>query len=119
MSRMRIVTILTLTLVVLHGRPRVHAADDVLARVAAHAERFGAIARQIWETPELGYHESRSSSLLQQELRANGFDVKAGVADMPTAFTATFGSGKPVIGLLGEFDALPALSQTDSAPPAP
>ena len=89
------------------------AADDVLAHVAAHADRFGAISRQIWETPELGFHETRSSPLLQQELRANGFDVRAGVAGMPTAFIATFGSGKPVIGLMGEFDALPGMSQKD------
>ena len=90
------------------------AADDVLARVAAHADRFGAISRQIWETPELGFHETKSSPVLQQELRANGFDVKAGVAGMPTAFTASYGSGKPVIVIMGEFDALPGLSQKDS-----
>jgi len=89
------------------------AADDVLTRVAAHAERFGAVSRQIWETPELGYHEQKSSALLQQELRANGFQVEAGVAGMPTAFTASYGNGKPVIALMGEFDALPGLSQQD------
>lgn len=88
-------------------------ADDVLARVAAHADRFGEVSRQIWGTPELGFHENKSSNLLQQELRANGFQVEAGVANMPTAFVATFGSGKPVIALMGEFDALPGLSQKD------
>ena len=90
-------------------------ADDVLTRVAAHADRFGIVSRQIWESPELGFHENKSSALLQQELRANGFEIQAGVAGMPTAFTATFGSGKPVIALLGEFDALPGLSQKDDA----
>ena len=89
------------------------AADDVLARVASHADRFGAISRQIWETPELGFHETKSSPVLQQELRANGFDVHSGVAGMATAFTASFGSGKPVIVVMGEFDALPGLSQKD------
>src|SRR5690348_13727308 len=89
------------------------AADDVLSRVAAHADRFGALSRQIWENPELGFHENKSSALLQQELRADGFTVASGVAGMPTAFTAMFGSGKPVIGILGEFDALPGLSQKD------
>src|SRR5580698_227677 len=93
------------------GAGSLFAADDVLSHVAAHADRFGAISRQIWETPELGYHETKSSPLLQNELRANGFDVKVGVAGMPTAFTASFGSGKPVIVIMGEFDALPALSQ--------
>jgi aminobenzoyl-glutamate utilization protein B len=95
------------------------AADDVLTRVGAHADRFGAISRQIWETPELGFHETKSSPLLQQELRANGFDVKSGVAGMPTAFTASFGSGAPVIALMGEFDALPGLSQKDVPTLAP
>jgi aminobenzoyl-glutamate utilization protein B len=92
---------------------RLGAADDVLARVAAHADRFGAVSREIWETPELGFHEDKSSAVLQQELRANGFEVRAGVAGMPTAFTASFGSGSPVIVLMGEFDALPGLSQKD------
>jgi aminobenzoyl-glutamate utilization protein B len=87
--------------------------DSVLLRVAAHADRFGVISRQMWETPELGFHENKSSSLLQAELRANGFQVVANVAGMPTGFTATFGSGKPVIALMGEFDALPGLSQKD------
>jgi aminobenzoyl-glutamate utilization protein B len=91
----------------------VSAADTVLTRVAQHADRFGAISRQIWETPELGFHETRSSPLLQQELRTNGFAVETGVAGMPTAFTASFGSGKPVIAIMGEFDALPGLSQKD------
>jgi aminobenzoyl-glutamate utilization protein B len=93
--------------------------DTVLARVAGHAERFGAISREIWETPELGFHETRSSPLLQQELRSNGFDVQSGVAGMPTAFSASFGSGKPVIVIMGEFDALPGLSQRDVAAPSP
>jgi aminobenzoyl-glutamate utilization protein B len=87
--------------------------DSVLARVAAHAEHFGDVSRQIWETPELGFHENKSSAVLQQELRSNGFQVVANVAGMPTGFTATFGSGKPVIALMGEFDALPGLSQKD------
>jgi aminobenzoyl-glutamate utilization protein B len=102
----------TLTLLVLVSGAAL-AEDGVLARVAAHADRFGAVSRQIWETPELGFRENKSSALLQQELRANGFEVQAGVAGMPTAFTASFGTGKPVIVIMGEFDALPGLSQKD------
>ena len=102
-------------LVLLLAAGSAFAADDVLAHVSAHADRFGAISRQIWETPELGFHETKSSPLLQRELRANGFDVESGVAGMPTAFTASYGSGKPVIVILGEFDALPGLSQKDVA----
>jgi len=95
------------------------AADDVLARVDAHAAQFGEVSRQIWEYAELGFHETKSSALLQQQLRANGFAVNAGLAGMPTAFTATFGSGKPVIGIMGEFDALPGLSQKVEPVPDP
>src|SRR5712672_2223152 len=81
---------------------------DYIDSCAAH---FGDVSRQIWEWAEVGYKETRSSALLQSELRAAGFQVKAGVAEIPTAFTATFGEGKPVIAILGEFDALPGLSQ--------
>ena len=88
-------------------------ADAVLGRVSAHAERLGAISRQIWETPELGFHEQKSSALLRDELKADGFTIQDGVAGMPTAFTATWGSGKPMVAILGEFDALPGLSQRD------
>ncbi len=90
-------------------------AADVLDRVAAHADQFGKISRQIWESPELGFHENKSSALLQDALKANGFEVRAGVANMPTAFVASFGSGKPVIAVMGEFDALPGMSQKESA----
>jgi aminobenzoyl-glutamate utilization protein B len=83
----------------------------VLASIDAKANAYGEIARQIWSLAEVGYQEVKSSALLQQQLRAAGFDVKAGLADIPTSFTATWGSGKPVIGIIGEFDALPGLSQ--------
>jgi len=83
----------------------------VLAAVEARSERSIGIARQIWEFAELGYQERRSSRLLQSELAAAGFSVEAGVAEIPTAFLATWGSGRPVIGMLAEFDALPGLSQ--------
>jgi aminobenzoyl-glutamate utilization protein B len=69
------------------------------------------IAMQIWDYAEMGYKEVKSSSLLQKTLSDAGFTVKAGVADIPTAFVATYGSGSPVIGVLAEFDALPGLSQ--------
>ncbi len=73
------------------------------------------IAKQIWDFAELGYLENRSSALLQRTLEKEGFNVEVGVADMPTSFVATYGSGKPVIGILAEFDALPGLSQ-DTTP---
>ena len=75
------------------------------------APKWGDVSRRIWEFAELGYHENKSSQLLQEELRAAGFRVTAGLAGAPTAFVAEWGTGKPVIGLMGEFDALPGLSQ--------
>ena len=61
-----------------------------------------AIARQIWEFAELGYQEEQSSALLQKTLAGAGFDVQKGVAGMPTGFTASYGSGKPVLVIVGE-----------------
>ena len=66
---------------------------------------------RIWEYAELGLQEFESSKLLADTLEAAGFTVERGLAGMPTCFVASYGSGKPVIGLLGEFDALPMLSQ--------
>jgi aminobenzoyl-glutamate utilization protein B len=74
-------------------------------------EQYKQVALQIWEHAELGYKEVKSSALLQETLKKEGFTVEAGVADIPTAFVATYGSGSPVIGILAEFDALPGLAQ--------
>jgi aminobenzoyl-glutamate utilization protein B len=74
-------------------------------------EKFGHISDAIWGYAELGLQEFRSSKLLADTLEAAGFTVERGLAGMPTCFVATYGSGEPVIGLLGEFDALPMLSQ--------
>ena len=93
----------------------------VLRTIDANRERAAKVALEIWELAEVGYQETRSSALLQQQLRDAGFSVEAGVAGMPTAFVATYGSGDPVIGILAEFDALPGITQ-QAAPertPAP
>lgn len=72
---------------------------------------YGEIAQKIWNYAEVGYQEHKSAALLQEKLKTAGFSVETGVADIPTAFVATYGSGKPVIGILAEYDALPGLSQ--------
>ena len=79
-------------------------------------EKFGKISDAIWSYAELGLQESRSSALLADTLENAGFTVERGLAGMPTCFVATYGSGKPVIGLLGEFDALPMISQKGRVP---
>ncbi|MGY0503654.1 amidohydrolase [Luteimonas sp. e5] len=101
-----------------------HAADggeQVMARVDAYAARMGEVSRSIWQRPELGYLETHASGLLQQELRAAGFEVEAGVAGMPTAFVARAGevADGPVIALLAEMDALPGMAQAASPLPQP
>jgi aminobenzoyl-glutamate utilization protein B len=84
---------------------------QVLGYVDQNAANYKAVSKQIWDYAELGYHESKSSTLLQTQLQSAGFSIKAGVADEPTAFIASYGSGSPIIAILGEFDALPGLSQ--------
>jgi aminobenzoyl-glutamate utilization protein B len=78
--------------------------------------KYGGISDAIWNYAELGMQEFRSSALLMKTLEEEGFKIEKGVAGMPTCFVATWGSGKPVIGILGEFDALPGLSQIPNSP---
>lgn len=72
------------------------------------------ISSKIWEFAELPYEEVKSSKLLMKVLEDEGFEVIEGVAEIPTAFTASFGEGKPIFGFLGEYDALDTLSQEPS-----
>lgn len=74
-------------------------------------EKYQEVAQEIWDYAELGFLEDKSTAALQNLLAAEGFKIDKGVAGMPTAFVATYGSGKPVIGILAEYDALPGLSQ--------
>lgn len=80
------------------------------------SRKFGDISDAIWSYAELGFQEYKSSALLTKTLEEAGFKVERGVAGIPTAFVATYGSGKPVIGLLGEYDALPMISQKGRVP---
>jgi len=102
--------------------PRAQAPDDraaVLQRIEAKRATYADVAKQIWSFAEVGYQEEKSSALLQQQLQAAGFSVTPRVADIPTAFVATFGSGKLVIGIIGEYDALPGLSQQSTSQRSP
>lgn len=85
--------------------------DQTLAGIEAKHDGYKQTALQIWNYAELGYKETQSSALLQKMLKENGFAVETGVAGIPTAFVATYGSGSPVIGVLAEYDALPGLAQ--------
>jgi len=79
-------------------------------------ERFGRTSDAIWSYAELGLQEYKSSALLGKTLEEEGFSVEQGLADMPTCFVASYGSGKPVIGILAEYDALPMISQKGRVP---
>ena len=81
--------------------------DFIDANQASYAET----ALEIWNLAEVGYQEFVSTGLLQDHLREAGFEIETGVAGMPTAFIANYGSGQPIIGILAEFDALPGINQ--------
>lgn len=92
--------------------PFAHAQKDAAVKsAAAHADANWPTALKIWEWAEPGYQEKKSADALAAVAEKAGFKVTRGVAKIPTAFVAEFGSGKPVIGIMGEFDALPELSQ--------
>ncbi|WP_405383264.1 amidohydrolase [Maribacter sp. LLG6340-A2] len=84
---------------------------EVLQKLEQKSEDYGTIAQKIWNFAEMGYQEEKSAGLLQETLKDAGFSITKGVAGIPTAFIAEYGSGSPVIAILGEYDALPGLSQ--------
>ena len=84
---------------------------EVMSFLDEREDHLTDISMQIWELAEVGYMEEESSALLAGELEAHGFDIEWGVAGIPTTFVASYGSGSPVIGILGEFDALPGINQ--------
>ena len=91
-----------------------YAASDLDLSINKHQQKFEDIALQIWEIAEMGYQEYRSSNLLKEALSEEGFRIQNNVANIPTAFIAEYGSGFRVIAILGEFDALPGISQSAS-----
>jgi aminobenzoyl-glutamate utilization protein B len=83
----------------------------ILKQLESKSEQYGNIAQEIWNLAEMGYQEEKSSALLQKKLSEAGFKITKGVAGIPTAFIAEYGSGTPIIAIMGEYDALPGLSQ--------
>jgi aminobenzoyl-glutamate utilization protein B len=84
---------------------------EVQRRIDAQADHYTKLAHKIWELAEVGYQETESAALLKNELQQAGFKITDRIANIPTAFSAEAGSGGPVIGILGEYDALPGLFQ--------
>ena len=85
--------------------------EELLQHLENKYDQMAAVSAAVWSTPELGFVEHESIKPLVKTLEEEGFKVEIGVAEIPTAFVGTWGEGKPVIGFLGEFDALPGLSQ--------
>lgn len=87
------------------------AALVAVSEVDARGDELKAVNQSIWKFAEVGLQEEKSSNLLIQKLKDAGFETTSGVSGMPTAFVASYGSGRPIIGILAEYDALPDMSQ--------
>ena len=98
----------------LFGQSTVKLKQDIIAQIEQEQSALIDVSDKIWAAAEIAFQEEVSSETLIAYARSHGFEVEVGVADTPTAFVATYGSGKPVIGILGEFDALPGISQKAS-----
>jgi aminobenzoyl-glutamate utilization protein B len=85
--------------------------EEAIASIEKHKAEIIDLSDQVWGFAETALLETRSSKLLADYTEKQGFTVKRGVAGMPTAFVASYGEGRPIIGVLGEYDALPGLSQ--------
>ena len=85
--------------------------QEAQAFIKNRGGEFAALSREIWSYAELSLKEFRSAALYIEKLKAEGFSVTENLGGIPTAFSGSAGSGKPVIGILGEFDALSGLSQ--------
>lgn len=83
----------------------------VIQSVETKKNELTNLSDEVWRYAEVAFQETKSSKALADYAESKGFKVERGVADIPTAFVASYGSGKPVIGVLGEFDALPGISQ--------
>lgn len=108
---MRIIPLMLLALTIVAASSLGAEKKALYESINAKADRYWDAALAIWRLAEPGYQEEKSSVLLANMLEEAGFHLERGICGMPTAFTASYGEGKPVIGILGEFDALPGLSQ--------
>jgi len=111
MNKLILGILMGLTLVPLNAQNKKALKKEVIASVETQKDELITVSDKIWAAAEIAFQEKVSSQTLIDYARVNGFDVEVGVAETPTAFVATYGSGKPVIGILGEFDALPGISQ--------
>ena len=88
---------------------------EIISYIEKNQNEYKVVAQNIWSHAEVGFQETKSAKELISLLKEEGFEITEGVAGMPTAFVAEYKNGGPVIGVLGEYDALPGLSQTNEA----
>ncbi|MCH1547420.1 MAG: amidohydrolase [Flavobacteriaceae bacterium] len=112
MKKIPVITfILFLSINLINSQELSNINSHILKSIDKHSSNLIKISDQIWELAETAFNEHESSQILADYAKKNGFDIEMGVAEMPTAFVATYGQGKPVISVLGEYDALPGISQ--------
>ena len=111
MKKITLLAVFLVSLVSVQAQKMSSGKKAIVSSIEAHKENLIQLSDSIWALAEVAFQESKSSEVLADYAEKNGLKVTRGVANIPTAFTATYGSGKPVISVLGEFDALPGLSQ--------
>ena len=114
MKKSSLIGVLLLGTSLVFGQSPKKLKSEVIANVEAEKANLIEVSDKIWAAAEIAFQEKVSSKTLIDYAKANGFTVEEGVAETPTAFVASYGSGKPIIGILGEFDALPGISQKAS-----
>ncbi len=97
------------------AEPASAAKREAVASIDRQSAEINGLADQIWAFAEIALRETRSAAVLADYAEAQGFEVERGVAEMPTAFVASYGKGRPIIGIMGEYDALPGISQKAKA----
>jgi aminobenzoyl-glutamate utilization protein B len=107
-----ILVIISSVSAVAQKKPKINSTkNEAISSIDANMNTLTGLSDKIWAYEEDAFQEFQSAKLLADYAESQGFTVKRGVAGIPTAFTAEYGSGKPIIGIMGEFDALPGLSQ--------
>ncbi|MGB5274660.1 MAG: amidohydrolase, partial [Flavobacteriaceae bacterium] len=111
MKKIVFTALLVLTMTMVTAQEMTNNKKAIITSIEKHEAELIKASDAIWALAETAFEETESSKILADYAEKNGFTVSRGVAGIPTAFTATYGSGKPVISILGEFDALPGISQ--------
>ena len=115
MKKFLITLLTTLTIISAQSQSTNKLKKELLNSIEQKTDELTSLSDKIWEAAEVAFRENKSAEYLIEYAEANGLIVEKGLAGMPTAFTASYGQEKPVIGIIGEFDALPGLSQTSDS----